>query len=46
MYSTRHYWVRLRWSKRRPYAIVRAAIRFTVVFLALAAWLLARGGLR
>jgi hypothetical protein len=26
MYTVRHYWVRLRWSKRRPYSIARRLI--------------------
>jgi len=37
MYTVRHYWVRLRWSKRRPYSIARSVIRVAVCLVALAA---------
>jgi len=39
MYTVRHYWVRLRWSKRRPYSIARSAIRLAVIVVALGALL-------
>ena len=43
MYTVKHYWLRLRWSQRRPYAVTRAVFRFAFVLTALFAWLLTRG---
>jgi hypothetical protein len=40
MYSVKHYWVRLRWSQRRPYLVARWLIG-TAALLVLVAILLA-----
>jgi len=37
VYTVRHYWVRLRWSKRRPYSTARTVIRLAAIAVALAA---------
>lgn len=31
MYTIRHYWVRLRWSKRPSYVIARSLVRLVVL---------------
>jgi hypothetical protein len=39
MYTVRHYLVRLRWSKRRPYRLARWVVRLAVAVVALVALL-------
>jgi hypothetical protein len=33
MYTIRHYWVRLRWSRRTPYRVVRSLTRLGFVLV-------------